>query len=141
MSPSQRSEFDAPICPYCERAAVLVGGKVIYPNRPDLAAKRFWRCPHDPCDAYVGCHPLTTRALGRLANRELRNAKMAAHAWFDRRWNAEPNKAMRGKARRREYAWLAAQLGIAAEECHIGMMSLDRALRVVEVCRSADRVT
>ena len=70
-------------CPYCNNPAVLVGGDVIYPHRPDLYEKKFWQC--DPCDAYVGCHRPGvgygdgTRPLGRLANAELREAKKNVH--------------------------------------------------------------
>lgn len=74
------------ICSYCNKPAELVTGKEIYPHRPDLYPKKFWRCR--PCTAYVGCHKPNagygdgTRPLGRLANAELRAAKSAAHAAF-----------------------------------------------------------
>jgi len=83
-------------CPYCQSAAKLVGGRAIYPHRPDLAAKRFWQCK--PCDAYVGCHEAGngqgdgTKPLGRLANAELRKAKKDAHYAFDRLWLDAPNR-------------------------------------------------
>ena len=63
------------ICPYCEGAAKLVSGRVIYPHRPDLFKNNFWTCP--PCKAHVGCHRPNIRhgftgeePLGRLANAE-----------------------------------------------------------------------
>lgn len=117
------------LCPYCGKAASLVGGINIYPHRPDLAEKKFYQCA--PCDAYVGCHPGTTNPLGRLADAELRKAKMAAHAAFDPLWK-EGNKK-RGSA----YAWLCDQLGIEKKDCHIGMFDVEMCRRVVEVCREA----
>lgn len=39
-----------------------------------------------PCDAYVGCHQNTPRALGTLANKELREARIKAHAYIDPIW-------------------------------------------------------
>ena len=28
--------MNAPVCPYCDKPAALVGGSAIYPHRPDL---------------------------------------------------------------------------------------------------------
>lgn len=121
----------SPACPYCDRAAELVTGKAIYPHRPDLFGKFFWQCK--PCGAYVGCHPGTQNALGRLADAKLREAKQQAHAAFDPRWKGTGKDY--GKRRRNAYAWLAEQLGIAPANCHIGMFDVDQCRRVVEVCR------
>ena len=104
------------LCPYCENRAKLVTGKEIYPRRPDLYNKKFWQCKE--CDAYVGCHPNTDKPLGRLANAELRQVKMKAHAIFDPIWK-------KGDMKRTEaYKWLAAMLNIKYSECHIGMFNV-----------------
>lgn len=115
-------------CDYCGGNAPLVTGRDVYPHRPDLYHKRFYKCY--PCDALVGCHPGTTAPLGRLANAALRKAKMAAHAAFDPLWR---NGAGRRSSR---YRWLARQLGIRESLCHIGMFDLDMCARVVEVCNA-----
>lgn len=113
-------------CPYCQRPARLVLGSVVYPHRKDLQGKRFWACM--ACDAYVGCHQGSTTPFGRLANAELRRAKQAAHVAFDALWKS-------GKFSRREaYQWLATQLGVTSEECHIGKFDLKQCKRVVAVC-------
>jgi len=118
-------------CPYCNRPAHLVDGVTIYPHRPDLYEKKFYLCP--PCDAYVGCHPGTTEPLGRLANAELRAAKMAAHSAFDPLWRL-------GQWKRRDaYKWLAGKLGIAWKDCHIGFMDVEMCKRVVEICKEEQR--
>lgn len=116
-------------CPYCQQLAVLVPGRSLYPNRPDLRGRRFWRC--EPCDAHVGCHQAGsgqgdgTKPLGRLANAELRVAKQFAHAMFDPLWQS-------GRMKRRDaYAWLAEALGIPTREAHIGMFDLQRCRAVV----------
>ncbi len=117
-------------CDYCHGEAKLVSGREIYPHRPDLVAKQFWRC--EPCDAYVGCHRRHpkdnrdgTKPLGRLANAELRREKQRAHAAFDPIWKS-------GQMRRKAaYAWLAEQLGISRANCHIGMMDVDACRAVV----------
>lgn len=113
-------------CPYCHGEAVLVDGSVIYPLRPDLYEKTFYRC--EPCKAYVGCHPGTTNPLGRLANAELRKAKMSAHAAFDPLWKGKK------RSRRQAYAWLAHELGIDVSRCHIGEFDIEQCQRVVDVC-------
>lgn len=125
-------------CPYCNNPAELVDGTVIYLHRPDLAHKKFWNCA--PCKAYVGCHETTfnhdfpkgTMPLGRLANAELRSAKSAAHALFDPLWKT--GKMRRGQA----YAWLADQLKIKQEDCHIGMFSVEQCKQVFQIMRCAN---
>lgn len=118
-------------CDYCKEESVLVGGDVIYPHRPDLAEKKFWSC--GPCGAYVGCHPGTEEPLGRLANAELRKAKMAAHAAFDPLWKESGMK--RGEA----YAWLREVMGLTRDECHIGMFDETTCARVVTLCEEKRR--
>lgn len=70
-----------------------------------------------------------TLPLGRLANAELRQAKRAAHAAFDPLWQS------RRMSRRSAYAWLAQQLGIAVEDCHIGMFDTESCQRVIAAVR------
>lgn len=114
-------------CPYCHHPAKLVTGTALYPHRPDLFEKWFYLC--FPCDAHVGCHPGTTNPLGRLANPELRTAKIEAHAAFDPIWRNA------GKKRGEAYAWLARKLGIPKPQCHIGMFDVATCHRVIEICQ------
>jgi len=123
----ERMPWTVKVWPYCKGRALLVGGLKIYPHRQDLKDKKFYLC--GPCNAYVGCHPGTTNALGRLANAELREAKMAAHAAFDPIWKTGQKK--RGGA----YAWLCDQLGIEKKDCHIGMFDVEMCKRVVAACK------
>jgi hypothetical protein len=113
------------ICPYCNNEAQLVSGDVIYPHRPDLRSKAFYLCRQ--CGAYVGCHPGSVRPLGRLANAELRSAKIAAHEAFD-------PLLLNHESRSAAYRWLAQQLGINRADCHIGMFDVNQCRRVVEIC-------
>lgn len=101
------------MCPYCGRRARLVNGYAIYRRAGSrLGNRSYWLC--SPCNAYVGCHPGTDRALGRLANSELRAWKQRAHRAFDPLWR-------RGPMRRKDaYYWLSRRLGIPLRECHIG---------------------
>lgn len=118
-------------CPYCNNEPELVGGDVIYPHRPDLAFLKFFLCR--PCDARVGCHRGTTRPLGRLANAELRQAKMAAHNAFDPLWKFNAFYGQQLK-RTQAYEWLAGKLGIEVDRCHIGYMDIETCERVVAIC-------
>lgn len=120
--------MSAPACPYCGKDSALVGGDKVYPHRPDLKSKNFYLC--EPCGAYVGCHPGSTRALGRLADAKLRSAKMAAHNNFDRLWKSK--RISRSAA----YGRLSKALGLAPEQTHIGMFDVSQCLRVVELVRA-----
>lgn len=120
------------ICNYCDDQAELVTGKEIYPHIPSLNDKRFWRC--FPCGAYVGTHSNSKdhAPLGKLANKELRQARLKAHAKFDPMW-----KTWKGKykySRTDAYSWLAKRLGISRNECHIAMFDAEMCKRVVEIC-------
>lgn len=112
-----------PSCGYCGKLAQLVDGRAIYPHRPDLHAGRYWAC--EPCGAYVGVHPGTVRPLGRLANLELRRAKMRAHAAFDPLWREGLTD------RRSAYSLLADELGISRDACHVGYFDVPTCDRVV----------
>ena len=115
------------ICPYDGEGAILVRGDDIYPHRPDLRYKFFYRCPK--CQARVGCHPNSTRPLGRLANSELRIEKSMAHTAFDVLWK------LGNMSRPQAYAWLSEAMGIPPEECHIGMFDLQQCRKVVELVK------
>ena len=127
MARRKRTKVTPSTCPYCGTVAVCIDSKEIYGRSYGLA----WKCPTCP-DVYVGCHKGTRQPLGRLADAELRNAKIAAHAAFDPLWK-------RGTMTRSEaYWWLAKALNLA-EPPHIGEMNLDQCRRVVEVCRMASQ--
>ena len=123
---------EIPNCDYCGNPAEKVKGTDIYPHRPDLHHKRFYRCL--PCNAYVGCHARSGEAFGRLANAELRAAKVRAHGAFDPLWE-EGKFSSRTKA----YAWLASAMGLTKDECHIGMFDLKQCAQVVAICRPRTR--
>jgi len=123
----------APICPYCGAHAVLADSAEVYHGR-DYG--KIWLCRW--CEAWVGVHKGDgqNRPLGRLANKELREAKRRAHAVFDPLWarKLERDGCSKAEARGAGYRWLAQQLGIPREECHIGRFDVEQCARVVEVC-------
>jgi hypothetical protein len=112
-------------CPYCDQTAELVAGAALYPDIPSLHDKKFYSCA--PCGAHVGCHDGTTTPLGRLADAELRRAKMNAHAAFDPLWRS------RQMTRKAAYSRLAKELGIERDKCHIGMFDLETCRRVAAI--------
>lgn len=116
------SGYPAPVCPYCTMpSAFLADSAPIYGR--DYGP--LWACVS--CAAWVGCHPGSCRPLGRIANGELRSAKSRAHASFDPLWK-------HGTMSRSEaYAWLAEQLGIDREDCHIGLFDVEQCARTVMV--------
>jgi hypothetical protein len=116
------------ICGYCGSPAELVHGDVVYPHRPDLSGKLFYRCA--PCGAYVGCHPGTKKPLGVLANAELRRVRSEAHAVFDPKWRSGA-----WGSRHEAYAKLAMLLGIATDNCHIGGFDVDTCKKVIALCK------
>lgn len=120
-------------CGECGKSAELVTGDVIYPHRPDLAGKRFYKCS---CGAYVGTHPGTCEPLGTPANTETRKARSEDHAHFDALYKeVERRKPTKESARKRGYRWLAERMEMTSDECHIGMMNAAQARRVTAICR------
>lgn len=121
-----------PACPYCFGPSERVTGKRIYPHRRDLHHKTFYLC--EPCGAWVGCHPGGDKALGRLANAELRAAKQRVHAAFDPMWQGGH------MGRSQAYTWLAERLGIPKTDCHIGMFTLEQCSAAVIFIESRDQL-
>ena len=67
-------------CPYCQKPAKWCDNAEVYGRRYGKSYMCYW-CKD--CDAYVGCHNNTARPLGTMANKELRQWRMKAHAVID----------------------------------------------------------
>jgi len=120
------------MCGECGCRSQMIDGREMYPHRPDLSDLLFYRCS---CGASVGTHKGTREPLGTPANPRTKAARSAAHAVFDPLWKAsEAKKQGQGNARKRGYRWLAGELGIPFDECHIGMMDAETADRVRQIC-------
>ena len=75
----------------------LVGGDVIYPHRPDLYCKNFWKCLK--CNNYVGCHDNSknpTKEMGFIAGKEMKKARQFIHALLDPMWKGHKDRTKRG---------------------------------------------
>ena len=135
MGINEKDILSGKICPYCGRPTELVDSSVVYGKSYGM----IYLCK--PCDAYVGLNKMTGKSLGRLANKELREAKIQAHYWFDQIARTGlinkiyrkfiPNTPSRQKA----YIWLSMKLNIPVDKCHIGMMDVDDCKRVTELCK------
>ena len=122
-------------CPYCGKPAVLTESAEVYGGR-DFGM--IWLCR--PCSAYVGTHKNSKQhaPLGRLANAELRKWKSRAHAAFDPLWNQKMKRDQCSKfvARSAGYQWLADQLHIDLNSCHIGMFDIETCQKAEKICLS-----
>ena len=129
--------INCPTCPYCgQLSRFLPSSEAIYGAGRDFGPAYY--C--EPCQAWVGAHRESLEPLGRLANKELRVLKIRTHAAFDPLWRdlaaAYPEAngvyagAQRRAARSRAYRWLAEQLHIKVEDCHVGAFD-------PELCRRA----
>lgn len=123
-----------PTCPYCNTPSTFHQSSAAFYNGRNYGP--VWACIG--CMAWVGCHKNSKifAPLGRLANKELREWKIKAHAAFDPFWRRKVvrDNTSKGEARRAGYTWLAEQMGMSKKECHIGFMDVSECKRVVEIC-------
>jgi len=111
-------------CPYCKKQTLFQSNDVLYGFK--VGTGWIYRCA--PCDAYVGCHK-NGRPYGTPANKELRNARIAAHTTFDKLWiGSDDAKAERSMY----YRQLATFMKKPLEKTHIGMFSLEECKKVEE---------
>jgi hypothetical protein len=127
--------MSAPQCPYCGRSSYFKPTSDIVYGR-DYGP--IYLCQGFPeCKAWVGCHKGTDKPLGRLADAQLRAAKRRAHEFFDPLWKRKMARTgcRQHEARTAAYAWLAEQMGIEVDQCHIGMFDVRDCMKVVNLCR------
>lgn len=126
--------MDGKMCPYCGDESQLVDDEEIYAKSYGGKCYVCW-----PCVAWVGCHTGTKKALGRLANKELRQAKIEAHAHFDLLWKKKQRVARtkygKNNARSLAYKWLSEKMGTPPLITHIGMFNVEQCQQVVKLCK------
>ena len=113
------------ICPYCKKEAKLVTGKFVHPFQSRHKNKNYYICV--ACDAYVGCHKGTRKALGTLANAELRILRMKVHTAFDPLWRSKVI------TRKEAYIALSKKLNIPLTKCHIAAFDIETCNRILEI--------
>lgn len=114
-------------CPECGSDYVrLVENKVMY-------GKNFgvwpWIYFCYSCTAAVGCHPNTEIPMGIMAGKEVRQLRRAAHKVFDPLW--QNTKWLK---RSSAYVWLAKEMGIPPEHCHISWFNSEQCQQVIDIC-------
>jgi hypothetical protein len=126
-------------CPYCDEAALFLSSSAALYGGRDYGP--VWACL--PCHAWVGVHKDTRTPYGRLADGNLRRMRQDAHRYFDHLWHRKlgelsPDrkrnvvlKQVRGDA----YRWLASNMNLTNDECHIGMFDEDQCREVVRLCQ------
>lgn len=120
-------------CPYCGGKSEWIKASELYSGNYD---GMVYICR--PCDAYVGCHlPAPDQAKGRLANKELRLKKIAAHYYFDKLWKLKMDTAniSKSKARLAAYKWLSQEMNIPKRYCHIGMFDTAECEAAIAICK------
>jgi hypothetical protein len=115
-------------CPYCGAPTELIDSGEIFRRSYGW----LWICR--PCQAWVGCHQRSQTPLGSLADARLRELRKRAHAALDPLWRR--GRGGRAADRTRVYQWLATELEIRLEDCHIGLFREDACQRVIELCEA-----
>ena len=129
------SIYSGQVCPYCGKATEFVDSKEVYTVNFGM----IYLCRD--CQAWVGVHEGTNKALGRLANAELREWKMLAHKWFDPIAidglinQIYPVFITGMSTREKAYLWLSKEMGIKKQFCHIGMFDVEECKQVVSICQ------
>ena len=112
----------------------VCGGDVIYTTNDNIYGKKYgsgycYYCTN--CGAYVGTHkPYPKKALGLLANNEMRKWKIMCHDLFDSMWKG---KVGQKRIRAQLYKKLANELGISVVECHFGWFDLPMLKRAYNI--------
>jgi hypothetical protein len=128
----RHEDHEPPVCLECASTlAVLTPGVKIYPHRPDLHHRAFWRCP---CGAYCRCHDGTTRPVGRPAGAATRRARMRLHDVLDPLW--QEGSGSRSKRRRAVYQRLARALGIPEQDCHVGLFDAAMCVQAISTLQA-----
>ena len=124
ITPEQDEIYKGNKCPYCGSRTFWTSEEQIYGK---AYSKNLVKCclNYPKCDSYVGCHK-SGEPKGRLANKQLRNAKKEAHKYFDQLWQGE--YITRSEA----YKYLSQHLEIPPEYTHIGMFNVATCKKVVE---------
>ncbi len=116
----------------------LCGGNVEYLSNSVIYGRKYgsgycYRC--QSCGAYVGTHkPCPRKAMGILANEEMREWKMKCHEIFDSFWKNK--KKDRWKKRNEMYLRLSREMNIPVEMCHFGYFDLEELRQAYQILKS-----
>lgn len=114
----------------------LCNGKVVYISNAQIYGKKYgsgycYYCTS--CRAYVGTHkPWPKKAMGILANEEMRAWKKNCHNLFDPFWKGEGGSRKRNQL----YQNLASGMGIAIDQCHFGYFDLENLKKAYAILKT-----
>lgn len=114
----------------------LCDGKVVYISNDKIYGRQYgsgycYYCTG--CGAYVGTHkPWPKKAMGILADEEMREWKKKCHNLFDPIWKGKSA----GKKRSQLYHKLADCMGIPVEQCHFGYFDLGNLKKAYEILKA-----
>jgi len=121
----KKKKQDKVICPYCGRTAALREGSFLFGKRATIPY--LYVCSGYPeCDSYVAAHEHNLMPQGTLANKELREKRIAAHSHFDR------IHRLGIMTRKQSYQWLKFALNLPSEQAHIGFLSAQSCDQVIQ---------
>ncbi len=128
-------------CVYCGSALEFVPDSSAFYNGRNYGP--LWVCR--PCRAWVGCHPNTTTPLGNVADAETRRWRSFVHSMFDPLWKRkmELDGCKKKTARTAAYTWLAKEMRLPVEDCHISLFNKDQcteAARIVSASYTPEAV-
>lgn len=114
-----------PLCAECQRPMALRVGAHL---RNQEAKRPFWGCTGYPaCRGAHGAHP-NGEPLGVPGDKPTREARARAHEAFDRIWRAQHTRLM---SRDEAYGWMARELGLSRDECHIARFDEETCARLI----------
>jgi len=114
-------------CPYCNQEAKWCENKEVYGKNYGKSYMCYW-CK--PCNAYVGCHNNTRKALGTMANKELRKWRIKVHAKIDPIWRTGSDKTNKNYRRKKLYRKLHDIFGF---EVHVGKSDIEMCQKILQV--------
>ena len=101
----------------------------------------IWHCV--PCDAYVSTREVNGEhvPIGTLADSKLRYWRKTTHREFDPLWKHKMKRdgCSKSKARNAGYAWLAKQMQLTKDECHIGKFDVSQCQQALHIIREIGR--
>lgn len=106
-------------CPECQSPMVL---------RPSKYGPFYGCLEYPKCLSAHGCHP-NGAPLGVPATKEVKEARMRAHAWFDQLWKTG------AMSRSAAYRWMQTALGLSKDAAHIGSFDHATCNKLIDAVR------
>lgn len=128
------------LCPICKKTALRITGAELAPERPELAANRYFYCREDQTVAL--CHPNTWQPIHRMACPHPTLARQHAMAAFNRLIDHAVHQHgwTPGRAKGVGYGWLANKLQLPRNQIIFNNFTVQQCARVIDLADGADLV-